>query len=155
MPRSLATAELLAPLVGLVPFNASKGHGSFVTCSLTRTPDDPAEEFYFWIYLCNWWIYAAEETLAHCESSDDIITSAVSALNGKKLESIVLQQVVTSERVFHDATLWFEQRLRMKLCQYEEGHPTDPIFSTRNAEGMWVSYLANGSIEVDKPGEAS
>jgi hypothetical protein len=143
-----ASPALFLPLIGQVPFNAKKGHGSFVTFSLTSTPESPVEEFYFWVYLCNWWIRTADSELAHCESSDDEIVSAVSALNGEKLNEITLHHNVTPDGLFHGASLAFGDKLTMKLCQYEDSAPEDAIFMTRNAAKDWVSYYADGSINT-------
>jgi|ERR1051326_5219569 hypothetical protein len=141
-----ASPGLFLPLIGLVPFNAEKGHGSFVTFSLTSTPESPVEEFFFWVYLCNWWIRTLDSELAHCESSDDEIVAAVSALNGRKLTEITLHNNVTQDGLFHGASLSFGDDLTMKLCQYEDSAPDDEIFMTRNAAENWISYLADGSI---------
>lgn len=144
-----ASPVLFLPLIGLVPFNAKKGHGSFVTFGLTTTPESPVEEFYFWIYLCNWWIRTTDSELAHCESSDDEIVSAVSALNGRKLDGIVLHNYITQEGLFHGASLIFAGGLTMKLCQYEDSSSDDAIFMTRNAAKQWVSYYTDGSIQAE------
>jgi|ERR1700736_3628717 len=140
---------LLRPLIGLVAFDAKKGHGSFVTFSLTTRPESPTEDFFFWIYMCNWWIRTSDRELAHCESSDDEIASAVSALNGWKLNEIVLHSNLTLEGLFHGASLIFGNGLTMKLCQYEDSPPDDAIFMTRNAAKDWVSYYSDGSIRSD------
>src|SRR5437762_3187083 len=123
-----ASPSLFLPLIGLVAFNAKKGHGSFVTFSLTSTPASPVEEFYFWVYLCNWWIRTLDTELAHCESTDEEIVSAVSALNGQKLNEITLHNNVTPDGLFHGASLAFGDDLTMKLCQYEDSSADDAIF---------------------------
>lgn len=144
-----ASPILFQPLIGLFLFAAKKGHGSFVTFGLTTTPETPVEEFYFWIYLCNWWIRTKDSELAHCESTDDEIVSAVSALNGRKLNEIVLYNNVTEEGLFHSASLSFTGGLTMKLCQYEDSAADDAIFMTRNAAKQWISYYADGSIQTE------
>ena len=85
------SATLFAPLIGLFPFAAAKGNGSFITFSLTTTPKAPSEEGYIWIYMCDWRIFEAGVELAHSESSDSEIAAAVAELNGRKLEGLVLQ----------------------------------------------------------------
>ena len=139
---------LLRPLVGLFAFDAKKGHGSFVTFGLTTTPESAVEEFYFWIYLCNWWIRTGDSELAHGESTDDEIVSAVSALNGRKLNKIVLHNNITQDGLFHGASLIFDGDLTMKLCQYEHSCPEDAIFMTRNAAKDWVLCYSDGSINT-------
>ena len=117
-----------------------------MTFSLTSTPESPVEEFYFWVYLCSWWIRTTNLELAHCESSDEEIMSAVSALNGQMLSDITLQQYVTPEGVFHGALLGFGSDLTMKLCQDEDGAPDDEIFMICDAAHHWLSYQTDGSI---------
>jgi hypothetical protein len=132
-----ASPVLFLPLVGLVPFTAKKGHGSFVTFSLTSTPESPVEEFYFWVYLCYWWIRTADGELAHCESTDDEIVSAVSELNGRKLNEIVLHDYVTQDGLFHGASLSFAGDLTMKLCQYEDSPPGErDLHDSKRRQGL-------------------
>ena len=145
-----ASPSLFSPLLGLYPFDAKKGHGSFVTFSLTTTPNSPVEEFYFWIYMCSWRIREAGSELAHSESTVSEIISAVSALNGRKLEGLVLHSYVTPERLFLGASLIFTGRLTIKLDQYEDAPADDPIFMTRNADRTWISYLSDGAIETER-----
>lgn len=92
--------EVFAPLLGFSVFDAKKGHGSFVTFSLTSTPETPTEEFYFWVYLCDWQMREPGTELAHSESEDDVLASAVSALNGKRLERLNFHQWLSREGVF-------------------------------------------------------
>jgi hypothetical protein len=144
-----ASPALFRPLVGLSAFDAKKGYGSFVTFSLTSTPESPVEEFYFWVYLCYWWIRTEESELAHCESTDEEIASAVSELNGRKLNEIVLHDYVTPDGLFHGASLSFAGDLTMKLCQYEDNTPEKAIFMTRNVAKDWVSYYSDGSVDTE------
>jgi hypothetical protein len=138
---------LFQPLIGLTSFDAKKGHGSFVTFCLTATPEAPVEEGYFWVYLCGWRICTADGELAHSESHDDEIISAVSALNGRKLDQIVLHSNGTPDGLSHSASLIFSGGLTMRLFQYEDSSPEDAIFMTQNAAKGWVSYCTDGSID--------
>lgn len=139
--------ELFSPLLGCSVFNAKKGHGSFVTFSLTATPDTPAELFYFWVYMCHWEIRESERELAHSESEDNEIGSAVSALNGRRLKGLNFHQWLRKEELRHGVSLVFEGELIMRLVQYEDRSSDDPVFSTRSVDGEWISYLSSGSIE--------
>lgn len=141
-----ASSQLLLPLLGLYPFNAQKGHGSFVTFSLTSTPDAPREEHYFWVYMCHWEIQAGERKLAHSECADDQIDAAVAALNNRRLNEILLNSWVKEEGLYHDAILFFEDDLVMKLMQYQNAADDYALFMTRDPAGRWIRYLSNGSI---------
>jgi hypothetical protein len=143
-----ALPELFNPLRGLFSYDAKKLDGSFVAFRLTATLDQKAEEFRFWIYMCSWWINVAEVELANSESSDYEITSAISMLNGRKFEDLVLHSPATPKGVLHCASLIFDGNLTIKLCQYEDAASDDAIFMMRNTEKMWVSYLSNGRIYV-------
>jgi len=144
------TPASFQPLIGLTIFDAKKGHGSFVTFSLTSTPESPVERFYFWIYLCYWWIRKNGVELAHNESTDAEIMSAVATLNSQKLTEIILRSNITQEGIFHGVSLFFSDGLTMKLCQYEDSEPEDPIFMTRNDSRFWVSYHTDGSIQSEQ-----
>ncbi len=147
MRRSL---DIFAPLLGCSVFDAKKGYGSFVTFSLTRTPDAPTEEFYFWVYLCDWEIREPGRELAHSESEVDELISAVSALNGKRLERLNFHQWLSREGVLHGVSLVFEPGLYMKLYQYRDSSPDDEIFLMKSAAGEWTSYMSNGGIETER-----
>ncbi len=142
-----ASATVFVPLLGLYPFAAAKGHGSFVTFSLTTTPDAPREEYFIWIFMCGWKLRQSGEELAHCESSDDEIMAAVARLNGARLEQLVLHEYVTPEGLRYGASLVFEERLIMRLYQYEGCSPEEELFKMCDATGTWISYLADGTIE--------
>jgi hypothetical protein len=143
--------QVFSPLLGRFVFDAKKGHGSFVTFSLTSTPEAPIEEFYFWVYMCEWEIREAGNELAHSESEDDELNSAVSAMNGRKLEAISFHSWLKQAGLKYGATLRFERGLVMKLCQYEDSSPDWDIFKTKNSgTGKWTSYFSDGTIKFER-----
>ena len=134
----------LRTLLGLTVFDAKKGHGSFITCSLTITPATPAEHAYLWVYMCTWKIRVAGEEAARSESPDDVIDSAAAALNDRRIEALVLHEVVAPEGTYHSATMHFSERASLRMDQYDHSAADVPIFSVRIGEDRWISYDSGG-----------
>src|SRR5688500_17466975 len=100
--------------------------------------------------MCNWKLLGSGETIAHSESPDDVIGSAAAALNGRRVEALVLQQVIAPDRVYHAATFHFSDRASLRLEQYDNNEPDEALFSVRIGEGHWVSYDSAGRIREHK-----
>jgi hypothetical protein len=137
-------------LLGLTAFDAKKGHGSFVTFSLSASAEPKEESGFVWIYMCDWRIYDHGNEIAHSESPDADIDAAVSRIDGRRLTSIALSQYVTPDGLRHGATLVFEDRLNVNLYEYEHITEVETIFSTRGRSGTWASYQSDGSIEINE-----
>ncbi|MHB1078706.1 MAG: hypothetical protein ACYC67_04840 [Prosthecobacter sp.] len=135
-----------APLLGLHPYAATKGHGSFVTFSLTATLDAPREEYFVWIFMCAWRIRLSGRELAHSESSDNEIMAAVSKLNGRTLKELVFHGHVTPQGLRHSISLIFDEDLSMRLYQHEDYSPDVEMLKVGDAAGTWYSCLADGSL---------
>jgi len=145
--------EALLRAVNRVARNVRKGHGSFVTFDLEGEGD--GHEFFVWVYLCGWRIQERGKELAHCESTDEEIHAATSRLEGLKLTSIALQQFFTETGMWHGATFFFEERLTMRLFQYEEPLSSGPdevdtLFMVADKKVTWFCYNADGSTEVSE-----
>lgn len=143
--------QVFSSLLGRFVFNAKKGHGSFVTFSLTTTPETPSEEFHFWVYMCEWQIREAGNDLAHSDSEDDALISGVSALNGRKMETLSFHSWLSQDGLLYGASLRFERGLVMKLWQYEDSLPDREIFKMKNTgTGKWISYFSDGAIKYER-----
>jgi hypothetical protein len=145
--------QAFAHLLGLTAFDAQKGHGSFIHFSLATTGDPSKESAWICIYMCHWRILDQGTEIAHSESQDADIQAAASRIDGRRLESIVLHQYVTPDGIRYGASLIFEQRLTVKLYQYDHTSEVDSIFSSRGASGSWASYESNGTIETKQEAE--
>jgi hypothetical protein len=143
-------SDPLRTIIGLSVFGAQKGHGSFITCSLTSTAATPEEHAYLWIYMCNWKMRISGEEIAHSESPDDVIASAAAALNGRRIEALVLQEVIAPDGTYHAATLHFSDRASLRVEQYDDSEPDEAIFSVRIGEDHWVSYDSDGRTREHK-----
>jgi hypothetical protein len=142
--------EYIRSILGLYPYEAYKGVGSTVILRLSRTPDTSVEAAYVRIEMCGWWIRESCKEIAHSESSDAEIVAAVLALKGKRLNEITLLKFVTQDGVFHGAELFFDDRITMKLQQYEDSPADHSIFVARNSAWKWISYNADGQIRIDR-----
>jgi hypothetical protein len=130
--------------------NTIRAFEVFEEIRLTSTPDLPNEESYFRIDMRGWRIRSSGNELANSESADGEIVSAVSTLNGKRFEAIVLRSIVTREGLSHGADLYFDGRIGMTLHQYDDAPADYPIFVARNPTGLWISYLSDGQITTEQ-----
>lgn len=94
-PDPLALGKLhriVAPLLGEAPWEASVGHGSFLTLEfgapLPPTPQGFVHgEWHLWVYGCAWRLQDAERVIASCEDSREQMERGVSVLEGRPLRS--------------------------------------------------------------------
>jgi hypothetical protein len=120
--KRVSVDELLAlvqPLLGLPSWNVQRGHGSFLTFEFgqphlvsheprERRPTDPIPgrrrltyahgDWHLWVYCCQWAASQEGVALAHSESTDAEIDTAMRALGGQALSELSLD---TARTTFH------------------------------------------------------
>jgi|JI6StandDraft_1071083.scaffolds.fasta_scaffold113646_2 hypothetical protein len=142
--------QAFSHLLGLTANDVKKGHGSFVTFSLTASEVSKEEDSFVWIYMCHWRILDHGAEIAHSESPDHDIHAAVSRIDGRRLTAIALNQYLTSDGLRHGASLNFDDGLTVKLYQYDHTTEMETIFRIRSASGVWASYQSDGTIEINE-----
>ncbi len=140
--------EDLRQLLGLSVCEARKGHGSFVTFNLTATPSKPIEEFYVWVYMCDWRLLESRTEIAHSESDDASIEGAVAKLNRRRLEGVSFHTHVSPSGVIRAVTFAFDGDAVMKLQQYAESSAGETLFMIRSSTGAWASYDVDGTFKL-------
>ncbi len=81
--------SLFRPLIGQKAWGASIGWGSFATIEFGPKhlfSHRYHGEWHFWLYQCDWQLYAGQRLLANSESKKHIMRVAMENLNGKALE---------------------------------------------------------------------
>ncbi len=138
-------------IIGKRPWRVWKGVGSFLIFEFgrPRRNEDRSKSgtFTLWIYMATWRIRKDGRELAHSESPDEQICRAADALTGKKLEAIVLNQIVSRRRVEHGATFCFEDGLRLTVCMYDRSND-ETIFFLYTPEAL-VNFDYDGAIRSE------
>lgn len=141
--------EIIYPLLGQKPWNASLGHGSFITFDFGRSiPQKPAKspkanpsrdrgEWRIWIYSCAWRIEQHNTVLAGSNDSKEKMASAIKRLEGASLNSVEF----TSPSL--DTVFQFEEGLILRTfsIDFEECD-------------HWLLFVPPNNVLVLGPGES-
>jgi hypothetical protein len=87
-------AEHAAGVLGLPAWNASQGHGSFLTFEFGDERLDASGrllrgDWHLWIQMAAWRIEDATAVLAACEDGREVIAGALGVIEGRALTSVV------------------------------------------------------------------
>lgn len=102
-----AIEDIVWQIVGLPAWHVRLGYASFVTMEFgarRSAPDEhPRGEWHLWIYLCDWRLRIYGKEVAHCRGDRATLTEVVQRLEGRTLESFVIDpDLVTTELHFSD-----------------------------------------------------
>ncbi|MEM6624707.1 MAG: hypothetical protein AAF674_20990 [Pseudomonadota bacterium] len=138
---------VLAPIIGEACWGAKKGHGSFLTFEFglpTITAHSRAGEVirrvygrhHLWIYMCHWQIRADGSDVAHSESSDPEIQTAIERFNGVPLLSA--QMFDGREGAFR-----FARDLALGIWCYQDSDTIDELWKLYGPDRV-CGYRSDG-----------
>lgn len=141
--------ELVAPLIGTVCRDVSKGQGSFLTFRFAEEheaisgdlpssePSTERSQWTVWIYCCHWLISHHSEELATSESSDVTIGEACRFLSSRALTSIQMK----AER--GSSTFHFDKGAKLETIPY--GNEIEDQWMIYTPDGCVYTYRSDGT----------
>ncbi len=144
--------KIFKPLLGQTAWNVKLGIGSFLTMefgkSISISVNDKRGEWYLWIYCSGWYIENPNNIFIGSEDSRNILRKEVQALEGHKIEDILISTVAFETKfVFDDGIVLhtFPLSFRDDCDSWKLFTPEKKVLVI-NPNGKWSYRLANKII---------
>jgi hypothetical protein len=144
-PKDFERAQnKISQLIGLRPWRAALGHGSFITFDFGKERVPQKQFFYrgkalplngewfLWIYMCAWSLESEDRVLATSESSRSMMQDAIQRLTDLELQSVDLIYPGL------ETTFVFEKQFTLK---------TQPLGPSNNDE-YWKLYMPDNTVLI-------
>jgi hypothetical protein len=147
LDESSTIREQLEPILGMRPWRARLGWGSFLTFDFgkkVRQDNHWCGTWHIWIQNCKWRLAKGERKIVDSESERHLMENAI-----RNLENYVLSDFQTQ----HDAELTlfvFGPDLRLICSPYPDPEPDEDIW-TLFAPGQILTVGANHRVELQRP----
>jgi hypothetical protein len=117
----------LAGIVGLSPWDARLGHGSFVTVEFGREvalgPKWVRGEWHLWVYGAAWKLLAKDRVIADADGVREDLAVAIPRINGRSVRQINVDDELT-------VSITFESSFRLTIARGPEPELEDWRFNT-------------------------
>ena len=134
-------------------YHAKRSIGSIVVFRLTRSPNNPKEDFYLRLDLCKWDIKKDDSEITNSDSDD--IPNGLLILVNRMLLRINLQHLLTPNGISHSATFTFDESIQVNLHPYPDSNSSDAVFSARDSSGARATYLSDGTLKAEQGAAAN